>query len=206
MQHTRPQALCQQRLGRLLSLPCPEPLTLSGARGHDVHTWGACRATARPKTGDVTSRRFAPATRSPFGCSDSFSGRPPAKRSGLAVRPPHGTRHGGRRELVGGRKAGCGRPCARTARTPLTAATPHSPAQQGPRRDRKCVTDQSRPSRRVALPLGVPRPYSAVPLCPLGVESLLRVCRWGLTPADVTPGDLNRPPHPEKGCPGLWSW
>lgn len=138
--------------GVLLSLPCPEPLALSAARAHDVHTWSACRAATRPKTGDVTSRHFAPTTRSPSGCSDSFSGRPPAKRSGLGVRPRHGTRHGGRRELLGC-KAGCGRPCAWTARTSLTAATPHSPAQHGPRRDRKCVTDQSRPSR-VALPLG----------------------------------------------------
>lgn len=178
--------------------PCPQP-------GHTRYTPGAPAGPQRVRRLAMSPRRrFAPATRSPSGCSDSFSGRPPAKRSGLGVRLPHGTRHGGRRELLGC-KAGCGRPRAWTARTPLTAATPHSPAQHGPRRDRKCVTDQSRPSR-VVLPFGGAPPG----LCCSPLSSGAQALAQGLLVGSDARGRYSRgpgqPPLPEKGHPSLWSW
>lgn len=45
---------------------------------------------------------------------------------------------------------------------------------------------------------GVPRPDSAVPLCPLGLESLLRVCRWGLTPRTLLLGTWTALPPRER--------
>ncbi|MEJ1276055.1 hypothetical protein NN561_006957 [Cricetulus griseus] len=105
--------------------------------------------------------------RSPSGCSDTAS---PAGHLLSALDLPTELRHCGHRDVVG-RKAGCGRPCVRTARTPLTAASPHSPALHDPRRDRKCVTGPARPSTSCPLP-GVPRPASAVSLGALGLKPL----------------------------------
>lgn len=179
------KAFCHQWLGRgpaFPAVPCaPHPgWDPPGTRStHLKRLQGRC---ASKDLGCHLAPPLRPAPRAAVTLwlqGHSFSDRPPAKRSGPGVQPPATLRPCGHRALVG-RQAGrlrraCVRACVRTCVRGCGPPGHRSPQQRARIHLRGAVRGATgsaslarpRPSRRVALPSGVPLPAArGVPWSP----------------------------------------